>query len=188
MLRRHFSYWGNSALCLIVDTMRMFPRDHVSLKHNVLLLLHQTSVSKGWYPFQTIWVCGNFCQMGFFGFCKLWNRFTGSSFHSSVFQSSIFSPSFQKGHRNGSSSRKEIRLLQPALFGSQEGWGGWGQSWIYVIWSVLTLKVIVSQIRSEAWFVTMDLKDIYFHISILRSVFAPSFNVWIFQLRLLRTS
>ncbi|XP_060741844.1 uncharacterized protein LOC132856323 [Tachysurus vachellii] len=32
---------------------------------------------------------------------------------------------------------------------------------------MLTLKVIVSQIRSEDWFVTIDLKDAYFHISIL---------------------
>jgi len=32
---------------------------------------------------------------------------------------------------------------------------------------MLTLKQIVSQIRSEDWFVTIDLKDAYFHISIL---------------------
>ncbi len=30
-----------------------------------------------------------------------------------------------------------------------------------------TLRQIVSQIRSEDWFVTIDLKDAYFHISIL---------------------
>ncbi len=30
-----------------------------------------------------------------------------------------------------------------------------------------TLKQVVSQIRSEDWFVTIDLKDAYFHISIL---------------------
>ncbi len=32
---------------------------------------------------------------------------------------------------------------------------------------MLTLKQVVSQIRSEDWFVTIDLKDAYFHISIL---------------------
>ncbi|XDV14274.1 hypothetical protein PO909_002450 [Leuciscus waleckii] len=32
---------------------------------------------------------------------------------------------------------------------------------------ILTLKQIVSQIRSEDWFVTIDLKDAYFHVSIL---------------------
>jgi len=32
---------------------------------------------------------------------------------------------------------------------------------------MLTLKQIVSQIRSEDWFVTIDLKDAYFHVSIL---------------------
>ncbi len=32
---------------------------------------------------------------------------------------------------------------------------------------MLTLRQIVSQIRSEDWFVTIDLKDAYFHISIL---------------------
>ncbi|KAI2647549.1 Transposon Ty3-G Gag-Pol polyprotein [Labeo rohita] len=32
---------------------------------------------------------------------------------------------------------------------------------------MLTLKQVVSQIRSEDWFVTIDLKDAYFHVSIL---------------------
>ncbi len=32
---------------------------------------------------------------------------------------------------------------------------------------MLTLRQIVPQIRSEDWFVTIDLKDTYFHISIL---------------------
>ncbi len=34
---------------------------------------------------------------------------------------------------------------------------------------MLTVKQVVSQIRSEDWFVTIDLKDAYFHISILPS-------------------
>ncbi len=32
---------------------------------------------------------------------------------------------------------------------------------------MLTIKQVVSQIRSEDWFMTIDLKDTYFHISIL---------------------
>ncbi len=32
---------------------------------------------------------------------------------------------------------------------------------------MLTLRQVVSQIRSEDWFVTIDLKDAYFHVSIL---------------------
>ncbi|KAL0152886.1 hypothetical protein M9458_051819 [Cirrhinus mrigala] len=43
------------------------------------------------------------------------------------------------GHRGGPSSRQGVQVLQP----------------------------VVSQIRSEDWFVTIDLKDAYFHISIL---------------------
>ncbi len=41
---------------------------------------------------------------------------------------------------------------------------------VYVLklkFKMLTLRQIVSQIRSEDWFVTIDLKDAYFHISIL---------------------
>ncbi len=34
---------------------------------------------------------------------------------------------------------------------------------------MLTVKKVVSQIRSEDWFVTIDLKDAYFHVSILPS-------------------
>jgi hypothetical protein len=34
---------------------------------------------------------------------------------------------------------------------------------------MLTISIIVSQIQSEDWFVTIDLKDAYFHISILPS-------------------
>ncbi len=34
---------------------------------------------------------------------------------------------------------------------------------------MLTVKQVVSKIRSEDWFVTIDLKDAYFHISILPS-------------------
>lgn len=32
---------------------------------------------------------------------------------------------------------------------------------------MLILKLIVTQIRSKDWFVMIDLKDVYFHISIL---------------------
>ncbi len=34
---------------------------------------------------------------------------------------------------------------------------------------MLTIPIIMSQIRSEDWFVTIDLKDTYFHVSIIPS-------------------
>ncbi len=43
---------------------------------------------------------------------------------------------------------------------------------------MLTLRQIVSQIRSEDWFVTIDLKDTYFHISILPSQEVPEVRFW----------
>ncbi|KAI2665252.1 Transposon Ty3-G Gag-Pol polyprotein [Labeo rohita] len=36
-----------------------------------------------------------------------------------------------------------------------------------LMFKMLTVKQVVSQIRSEDWFVTIDLKDAYFHVSIL---------------------
>lgn len=41
--------------------------------------------------------------------------------------------------------------------------------WIYRF-KMLTLKLIVSHIQSKDWFVTIDLKDAYFHIEILPSL------------------
>ncbi|XP_048030341.1 uncharacterized protein LOC125257733 [Megalobrama amblycephala] len=41
------------------------------------------------------------------------------------------------------------------------------QSVMKLKFKMLTLRQIVSQIRSEDWFVTIDLKDAYFHVSIL---------------------
>jgi len=35
-----------------------------------------------------------------------------------------------------------------------------------LMFRMLTFKQIVSQIQSEDWFVTIDLKDVYFHVSI----------------------
>ncbi|KAI2647309.1 Transposon Ty3-G Gag-Pol polyprotein [Labeo rohita] len=41
------------------------------------------------------------------------------------------------------------------------------QSVMKLKFKMLTIKQVVSQIRSEDWFVTIDLKDAYFHVSIL---------------------
>ncbi len=54
---------------------------------------------------------------------------------------------------------------------------------------MLTIKQIVSQIRSEDWFVTIDLKDAYFHISILpqhRKFLRFAFGGKAYQYRVLR--
>ncbi|KAL0185776.1 hypothetical protein M9458_017446, partial [Cirrhinus mrigala] len=41
------------------------------------------------------------------------------------------------------------------------------RSVMWLKFKMLTVKQVVSQIRSEDWFVTTDLKDAYFHVSIL---------------------
>ncbi len=43
------------------------------------------------------------------------------------------------------------------------------RSIMHLKFKMLTVKQVVSQIRSEDWFVTIDLKDAYFHVSILPS-------------------
>ncbi len=53
----------------------------------------------------------------------------------------VASSAGQRGHRTCSPARQRVRLLQPVFSGSQKGWGD--------------------------WFVTIDLKDAYFHIEIL---------------------
>lgn len=53
---------------------------------------------------------------------------------------------------------------------------------------MLTLKQIVTQIRSEDWFVTIDLKDAYFHVSILpkhRKFLRFAFGGKVYQYRVL---
>ncbi len=56
---------------------------------------------------------------------------------------------------------------------------------------MLTLKQVVSQIRSKYWFVTSDLKDTYFHVSILpahRKFLRFSFGGEAYQYRVLHFS
>ncbi|KAI2650209.1 hypothetical protein H4Q32_000145 [Labeo rohita] len=84
-------------------------------------------------------------------------------------------PSEEGGHRGGPSSRKGVRVLQSVLHCSKEGWGlrpiidlrRLNHSVMKLKFKMLTVKQVVSQIRSEDWFVTIDLKDAYFHVSIL---------------------
>ncbi len=81
------------------------------------------------------------------------------------------------GHRGGPSSQQRVRVLQLVLRCSKEGWGLrpildlrlLNRSVRRLKFRMLTVKQVVSQIRSEDWFVTIDLKDAYFHISILPS-------------------
>ncbi len=81
------------------------------------------------------------------------------------------------GHRGGTSSRQRVRVLQPVLHCSKEGWGLrsildlrlLNHSVMSLKFKMLTVKQVVFQIRFEDWFVTIDLKDAYFHVSILSS-------------------
>ncbi len=73
------------------------------------------------------------------------------------------------GHRGGPSSRQRVRVLQLVICCSKEGWGATSNFRSDLKFRMLTVKQVVSQIRSEDWFVTIDLKDTYFHVSILSS-------------------
>ncbi|KAI2667000.1 Gag-Pol polyprotein [Labeo rohita] len=81
----------------------------------------------------------------------------------------------QRGHRTCSSSRERVGLLQQILPGSQKGWGlrpildlrGLNHSVKALKFKMLTVKTVVTQIQHHDWFVTIDLKDAYFHIEIL---------------------
>ncbi len=74
-------------------------------------------------------------------------------------------------HRTCTSPRQRVRVLQPVLHCSQEGWvlhpildlRQLNRAFIRLKFRKLTLKQVVSQIR---WFVTINLKDAYFHVSI----------------------
>ncbi len=73
-------------------------------------------------------------------------------------------------HRGGSSSQKGVRVHS-----SKEGWRfglilDWRQlnrSVSRLKFRMLTIRQVVTQIRSEDWFVPIYLEDAYFHISIL---------------------
>ncbi len=72
------------------------------------------------------------------------------------------------------SLRQGKRVLQPIFHSSKEGWGSVPfrsssskRLVMQLKFKMLTLRQIVPQIRFEDWFVTIDIKDAYFHISIL---------------------
>ncbi len=81
----------------------------------------------------------------------------------------------ERGHRMCASLRQGKRDLQPIFHSSKEGCGVashldlqvLNDSVMQLTFKMLTLRQILPQIRSEDWFVTIDLKDAYFHISIL---------------------
>ncbi len=81
----------------------------------------------------------------------------------------------ERGHRICSSLKQGNWALQPVFHSSKEGWGlcpildlhVLNDSVVQLKFKKLTLRQIVPQVRSEDWFVTIDLKDAYFHISIL---------------------
>ncbi len=78
------------------------------------------------------------------------------------------------GHRGGPSLQQRVRVLQPLLHRSKEGWGLRPILDLRLVNRSVTrlkFKILSSKsckkFRSEDWFVMIDLKDAYFHISIL---------------------
>ncbi len=89
-----------------------------------------------------------------------------------------------------------VRFIQPVHYSSQEGWGlhpildlrQLNRSLRRFRFKMLTIPIIWSKIRSEDWFVTIDLKDAYFHVSIIpshRKFLRFSFRGKAFQYRVL---
>ncbi len=75
----------------------------------------------------------------------------------------------EKGHRICTSLQQGNRVLQPVFHSSKEGWGvasHFRSSSSEQLHHAARAQ-IVPQIRSEDWFFTIDLKDAYFHRSIL---------------------
>ncbi len=84
------------------------------------------------------------------------------------------SPIKEGGHRGGPSSREGIRVLQPVFHSSQKGWRV-ASDHRSASTEPLSQSAEVQDahakascvtIRSKDWFVTIDLKDAYFHVSI----------------------
>ncbi len=84
------------------------------------------------------------------------------------------SPIKEGGHRGGPSSREGIRVYSRYFIVPKKDGGlrpiidlrQLNHSVSQLKFKMLTLRQVVSQIRSEDWFVTIDLKDAYFHVSI----------------------
>ncbi len=79
----------------------------------------------------------------------------------------------KRSHRNRSSSPEQVRLLQPLLPRPQRRWqpATYSRSQtpellIKRLFRMLTLKQILSQICPGDWFMSLDLKDAYFHIQV----------------------
>ncbi len=82
----------------------------------------------------------------------------------------------KRSHRNSPSSSERVRILQPLLPRPQKGW--WplahprsqnhalNHALMRRLFRMITLKQILSQIRTGDWFCSLDLKDAYFHIQI----------------------
>ncbi len=80
----------------------------------------------------------------------------------------------KRSHRNGPSSSERVRLLQPLLPHPQKDGGlrpildlrRLNHALMRRPFRMITLKQILSQIRTGDWFCSLDLKDAYFHIQI----------------------
>ncbi len=83
------------------------------------------------------------------------------------------SPIKEGGHRGGPSSREGIRVYSRYFIVPKKDGGlrpiidlrQLNHSVSQLKFKMLTLRQVVSQIRSKDWFFTIDLKDAYFHVS-----------------------
>ncbi len=142
-------------------------------------------------PLVEIWQHGNFCQYISLGPADYRKR-VSIQFGSRPAQ--VYEGFFHRGSPpadsgNGTRSESSVRergnrictslqqgnwVLQPVFHSSKEGWGlrsildlrNLNDCVMQLKLKMLTLRKIVPQIRFEDWFVTIDLKDAYFQISI----------------------
>ncbi len=81
----------------------------------------------------------------------------------------------ERGHPGGPSSRQRVQVLQPSFIIPKKDVGlcpildlrHLNGSVMRLKFRMIFIEHVVSQTRSEDWFVTINLKDAYFHISIL---------------------
>ncbi len=100
----------------------------------------------------------------------------------------------KRSHRNGSSSSERVRLLQPLLPHPRKDGGlrpildlrRLNHALMRRPFRMITLKQILSQIRTGDWFCSLDLKDAYFHIQIAphhRRFLRFAFEEWLTSTR-----
>ncbi len=85
-----------------------------------------------------------------------------------------FLPPTERSNRGSTAVGSRTRVLQPLLPRSKEGLRPILDLWRFNFslykgkFKMLTIKTIMSQVQEGDWFVTIDLKDVYFHIQVVR--------------------